>query len=123
MLIASILRRRLRENQKPAALERRGGAFYSDAAVELIASLTADRGDVQVVNLVNNGSMPFLPDDHVIEVPARVGASGLEALPIAPLADDCTGLIAHVGFCVDGQPFVIPMLYARDGETIKVQAL
>jgi len=84
------------ENQKPAALERRGGAFYSDAAVELIASLTADRGDVQVVNLVNNGSMPFLPDDHVIEVPARVGASGLEALPIAPLADDCTGLIAHV---------------------------
>jgi nitroimidazol reductase NimA-like FMN-containing flavoprotein (pyridoxamine 5'-phosphate oxidase superfamily) len=28
------------------------------------------------------------------------------------------GLIAHVGFCVDGQPFVIPMLYARDGETI-----
>jgi nitroimidazol reductase NimA-like FMN-containing flavoprotein (pyridoxamine 5'-phosphate oxidase superfamily) len=28
------------------------------------------------------------------------------------------GLIAHVGFSVDGQPFVIPMLYARDGETI-----
>src|SRR5947208_1113822 len=28
------------------------------------------------------------------------------------------GLIAHVGFCVDHQPFVIPMLYARDGETI-----
>jgi nitroimidazol reductase NimA-like FMN-containing flavoprotein (pyridoxamine 5'-phosphate oxidase superfamily) len=28
------------------------------------------------------------------------------------------GLLAHVGFCIDGQPFVIPMLYARDGETI-----
>ena len=84
------------QNQKPEALERRGGAFYSDAAVELIASLTADRGDVQVVNLLNNGSLPFLPEDHVIEVPARVGASGLEALPIAPLADDYTGLIAHV---------------------------
>ena len=28
------------------------------------------------------------------------------------------GLIAHVGFCVDGQPFVIPMLYARDADTI-----
>ncbi len=84
------------EHEKPEALERRGGAFYSDAAVELIASLTADRGDVQVVNLLNNGSMPFLPDDHVIEVPARVGASGLEALPIAPLADDYVGLISHV---------------------------
>ena len=84
------------EHTKPSALERRGGAFYSDAAVELIASLTADRGDVQVVNVLNNGSMPFLPDDHVIEVPARVGAAGLEALPIAPLADDYAGLIAHV---------------------------
>jgi nitroimidazol reductase NimA-like FMN-containing flavoprotein (pyridoxamine 5'-phosphate oxidase superfamily) len=28
------------------------------------------------------------------------------------------GLIAHVGFSVDGQPFVIPMLYARDGDAI-----
>jgi nitroimidazol reductase NimA-like FMN-containing flavoprotein (pyridoxamine 5'-phosphate oxidase superfamily) len=28
------------------------------------------------------------------------------------------GLIAHVGFCVDTQPFVIPMLYARDGDAL-----
>ena len=81
---------------KPAILERRGGAYYSEAAVDLIASLTSDRGDVQVVNLRNNGSMPFLPDDHVIEVPARVGASGLTALPIKPLPDDLAGLIGHV---------------------------
>ncbi len=28
------------------------------------------------------------------------------------------GQLAHVGFCVDGQPFVIPMLYARDGDSL-----
>ncbi|MFC5487749.1 pyridoxamine 5'-phosphate oxidase family protein [Dokdonella soli] len=28
------------------------------------------------------------------------------------------GMIAHVGFCTDGQPFVIPMLYARDGDAL-----
>ncbi|WP_395683566.1 pyridoxamine 5'-phosphate oxidase family protein [Dokdonella sp.] len=28
------------------------------------------------------------------------------------------GLLAHVAFCVGGQPFAIPMLYARDGDTI-----
>jgi uncharacterized protein len=28
------------------------------------------------------------------------------------------GFLAHVGFCVDGQPFVIPMLYARDGDAL-----
>jgi nitroimidazol reductase NimA-like FMN-containing flavoprotein (pyridoxamine 5'-phosphate oxidase superfamily) len=28
------------------------------------------------------------------------------------------GMIAHVGFCTDGQPFVIPMLYAREGNAL-----
>ncbi|UAJ80809.1 6-phospho-beta-glucosidase [Leifsonia sp. ZF2019] len=84
------------QDSKPEQLAQRGGAFYSEAAVDLIASLTSDRGDVQVVNLRNDGSLPFLPDDHVIEVPATVGAAGLQALPIEPLPDDVGGLIAHV---------------------------
>jgi uncharacterized protein len=28
------------------------------------------------------------------------------------------GFLAHVGFCVDGQPFVIPTLYGRNGGTL-----
>ncbi|GAA3773795.1 6-phospho-beta-glucosidase [Microbacterium kribbense] len=81
---------------KPEELKQRGGAFYSEAAVDLIASLTADRGDVQVVNLRNDGALPFLPDDHAIEVPATVGADGVHALPIEPLPEDLAGLIGHV---------------------------
>jgi 6-phospho-beta-glucosidase len=81
---------------KPEELSRRGGAFYSDAAVDLLASLTSDRGDVQVVNLRNSGILPFLPDDHVIEVPATVGASGVGAVPVEPLADDIRGLVSAV---------------------------
>ena len=81
---------------KPEALSRRGGAFYSEAAVDLLASLTADRGDVQVVNVRNDGVLPFLPDDHVIEVPAVVGAAGVQPLPAAPLASPAAGLVAHV---------------------------
>ncbi|WP_374007330.1 6-phospho-beta-glucosidase [Leifsonia sp. LS-T14] len=81
---------------KPEQLAQRGGAFYSEAAVDLIASLTGDRGDVQVVNLRNDGALPFLPDDHVIEVPATVDARGVTALPIDPLPADHAGLIAHV---------------------------
>ena len=83
-------------NTKPAILEKRGGAYYSEAAVDLIASLVSDRRDVQVVNVRNDGALPFLPDDHVIEVPATVGSAGLAALPIAPLPDDLAGLIADV---------------------------
>jgi 6-phospho-beta-glucosidase len=83
-------------NHKPELLSKRGGAFYSEAAVALLASLTADTGDTQVVNLRNNGTLPFLPDEAVIEVPATIGADGPVALPIAPVEPLYAGLIAHV---------------------------
>jgi 6-phospho-beta-glucosidase len=83
-------------NHKPELLSKRGGAFYSEAAVALLASLNADTGDTQVVNLRNNGSLPFLPDEAVIEVPATIGAAGPVALPIAPVEPLYAGLIAHV---------------------------
>ena len=87
------------EEVKPPELEKRGGAFYSEAAVDLLASLTADRGDMQVVNVRNDGVLPFLPDDHVIEVPARIGADGASTVDSParrPLADDQVALVSHV---------------------------
>jgi 6-phospho-beta-glucosidase len=83
-------------DEKPALLEQRGGAYYSEAAVNLVASLVADRGDVQVVNLRNNGTLPFLDDSAVIEVPARVGGTGVTAEPVEPLDPLLAGLVAHV---------------------------
>lgn len=71
-------------DEKPELLSRRGGAFYSEAAVALASSLLRDTGDVQVVNTLNNGTLPFLPDDAVIEVPATVDANGTHPLPVAP---------------------------------------
>ncbi|HEV7741428.1 MAG TPA: 6-phospho-beta-glucosidase [Pseudolysinimonas sp.] len=81
---------------KPEALAQRGGAFYSEAAIELLAGLVNDTGETRVVNLRNGGTLPFLPEDHVIEVPARVTAAGVEALPVAPLDDDMRGLVSAV---------------------------
>ncbi|WP_214416874.1 6-phospho-beta-glucosidase [Sphaerisporangium fuscum] len=81
---------------KPELLERRGGAYYSEAAVQLVASLLSGRGDVQVVNTRNGGTLPFLPADAVVEVPARITAAGAEPLPVAPLPPSIAGLVAHV---------------------------
>ncbi|MFG6200973.1 6-phospho-beta-glucosidase [Nonomuraea sp. JJY05] len=81
---------------KPELLSERGGAFYSEAAVALIASLLGDRGDVQVVNVRNGGTLPFLDDAAVIEVPAAVGAQGAAPLPVPPVEPLYAGLIAHV---------------------------
>jgi 6-phospho-beta-glucosidase len=83
-------------DHKPELLSKRGGAFYSEAAVNLLASLTADSGDTQVVNLRNNGTLPFLSDDAVIEVPATIGADGPVALPVSPVEPLYAGLISHV---------------------------
>ncbi|MEU7873566.1 6-phospho-beta-glucosidase [Dactylosporangium sp. NPDC049140] len=80
----------------PALLEQRGGAHYSDAALRLVASLVNDTREIQVVNVRNRGTLPFLPDEAVIEVPARVGADGAHAEPVEPVHHLYQGLIAHV---------------------------
>ncbi|MFI0409018.1 6-phospho-beta-glucosidase [Actinomadura sp. 3N508] len=83
-------------DSKPPQLEKRGGAFYSEAAVQLAASLLTGRGDAQVVNVRNNGTLPFLDDQAVVEVPARITASGAVPLPVPPVEPLFAGLIAHV---------------------------
>jgi 6-phospho-beta-glucosidase len=82
--------------EKPALLDQRGGAFYSEAAIQLVASLLADSGDVQVVDIRNGGAVSGLADDDVVEVPARIGSDG--AVPVAqpPLAPELLGLVQHV---------------------------
>jgi 6-phospho-beta-glucosidase len=80
---------------KPELLTHRGGAFYSEAAVDLLASLVTDAGQRLVVNLRNNGTLPFLADEAVIEVPAIVGAGGATPVPVAPVHPVMRGLIAH----------------------------
>ncbi|QRX92310.1 6-phospho-beta-glucosidase [Streptomyces noursei] len=84
--------------EKPELLSRRGGAFYSEAAVALTSSLLGGgtAGDVQIVNTLNHGTLPFLPDDAVIEVPAAVDSRGASPLPLRPLAPLFAGLVANV---------------------------
>jgi 6-phospho-beta-glucosidase len=82
--------------EKPALLERRGGAYYSEAAAQLIASLQADTQDQQVVDIRNDGALPDLPDDAVVEIPARVGSEGANAARLEPLAPEMLGLVQQV---------------------------
>jgi 6-phospho-beta-glucosidase len=83
-------------NEKPALLERRGGAFYSEAAIGLVGSLAADTGDVHVVDVRNGGTIEGLARDDVVEVPARVDRTGPAPLPQPPVAPELLGLMQHV---------------------------
>ncbi len=68
-------------NYKPEELSKRGGAHYSDAACETIVSIYANKNTHIVLSTKNNGAVPDLPADCVVEVSAHVGSAG--ALPIA----------------------------------------
>jgi 6-phospho-beta-glucosidase len=82
--------------EKPALLEQRGGAFYSEAAVGLVRSLATGDGRVHEVDIRNEGTLAGLADDDVVEVPARVGRDSVEPLPQQPLAPELLGLVQHV---------------------------
>ena len=80
---------------KPTVLAQRGGAFYSEAAVDLLVALTGSSDAPLVVNTTNGGTLPFLPDDAVIEVPAVISADGAVPLPVDPVEPLLRGLISH----------------------------
>jgi 6-phospho-beta-glucosidase len=82
--------------QKPALLQQRGGAYYSEAAVQLVAALLGTAPGRHIVNVRNAGRLPNLPDDAVVEVAAQVDGAGIHVEPGAPLPTAQAGLVAHV---------------------------
>ena len=82
--------------EKPPELMERGGAYYSTAAAALIESLWLGNGGLHVVNTRNNGAIPNLPADVVVETPCRVDTNGATPLAVAPLSSEMHGLTTAV---------------------------
>ncbi|SFC90585.1 6-phospho-beta-glucosidase [Clostridium uliginosum] len=79
---------------KPKELDKRGGAYYSDAAVSLISAISNNKKEMHTVNVLNNGMLKALPDNCIIETNAIIDNTG--ATPIllkSPLAEEAVGLI------------------------------
>src|SRR5215469_9093170 len=83
-------------DERPDLLMQRGGAYYSEAALGLIASLVTGDGAVHEVDVRNGSTLEGLAADDVVEVPARVGRDGPEPLAQPPLAPELLGLVQHV---------------------------
>jgi 6-phospho-beta-glucosidase len=82
--------------EKPALLDERGGAYYSEAAVGLVASLVSGNGEVHEVDVRNEGALHGLAEDDVVEVPARVYPDRIAPIEQEPLAPELLGLVQHV---------------------------
>jgi len=82
--------------EKPKQLEQRGGAYYSEAAVNVMDSIYNDKRDVQTLNVRNGGILEFLPSDVCIEVNCLVTGNGPIPLPVSRVPEHVKGLIHAV---------------------------
>ncbi|GAB1796056.1 6-phospho-beta-glucosidase [Priestia megaterium] len=81
---------------KPPQLEKRGGAYYSDAACNLISSIYNDKGDIQTLNVKNNGAISSLPNESAVEVNCVVTKQGPVPLAFGELPVEVNGLVQQI---------------------------
>ena len=83
-------------DRMPAALMKRGGAYYSTVAVQLIEAIALDLGQVHIVNTRHGGAVPGVPADWVMELPCRIDRHGVHPLLTEPLPLFADGLLRAV---------------------------
>lgn len=83
-------------NEKPKVLEQRGGAYYSDAACNLICSIYNDKRDIQTVNTQNKGAITGIPYESAVEVSAVITKEGPMPLTIGELPAQVNGLVQQI---------------------------
>jgi len=81
---------------KPVGIEKRGGAWYSEAAVALINSIENNKMEIHIVNVRNDGAIAGIDEDAIVEVPVVVGSAILKPLVVGKIPDSVAGLIKHV---------------------------
>ncbi|MFN2744740.1 6-phospho-beta-glucosidase [Bacillus sp. z60-18] len=81
---------------KPPQLEKRGGAYYSDAACNLISSIHNDKHDIQPVNTMNNGAIASIPDDSAVEVNCVITKNGPKPIAVGDLPVTVRGLVQQI---------------------------
>ena len=82
--------------EPPADLMKRGGAYYSTVATQLLNAHYNDLGETHIVNIRHNGAVPGWPASWVLEMPAKVNRQKIQPLPAEPLPTACFGLLAQV---------------------------
>jgi len=65
-------------SEKPKELADRGGSMYSTAAVSVVDAIENDKNEFHAVNVKNNGAVPFMADDDVLELKCNVNRKGAE---------------------------------------------
>src|SRR5690625_298775 len=82
--------------EKPKILEKRGGAYYSEAAINLIKSIHLNEKKIHTLNVRNNGAIPCLPKDSCVEINCLVENHTITPLQIGEISPEIRGLLQEV---------------------------
>ena len=83
-------------SEPPEDLMKRGGAYYSTVATQLLNAHYNDLNEIHVLNVRQNGAVPGWNNDWVLEMPCRVNSTGILPIPADPLPPVCAGLVSQV---------------------------
>ena len=84
-------------NVKPKELEMRGGAYYSDAACEVINAIYNDKQAEHYVNVPHGGHIDNIPADWAVEMTCIIGRDGARPHPrITHFDENVMGLIQTI---------------------------
>jgi len=81
---------------KPEELMKRGGAYYSDSAAELMADIASDANTVHIVNAKHEGAVPGMMPDTVMEIPCTISKDGATPIATTKMRPDVHSLVTAV---------------------------
>ncbi|SEK29477.1 6-phospho-beta-glucosidase [Kosakonia sacchari] len=80
--------------EKPKELEQRGGAYYSDAACEVINAIYNDKQAEHYVNIPHHGHVKNIPPEWAVEMTCILGRNGATPHPrVTQFDEKVLGLI------------------------------
>ena len=74
-------------------LEVPDGMGYAGVMLDCIEGLQSEEGRYLVLSVENNGSIPELRDEDVVEVTCKVSKNGIEPVKVTDVPEDCMVLI------------------------------
>ena len=81
---------------KPELLKKRGGGGYADVALAAMTAIQHNKGERQVIQVLNQGAIDDLPADAAVEVPCLVDRMGPHPLRMGAIPLPIRGLIQAV---------------------------
>ena len=81
---------------KPEILSKRGGGDYAEMAIGVMQAIADNTDSFFVCNVANNGAIPFLPHDAVVETACMVNAAGATPITFKSFPDSVWGIVAQV---------------------------